>query len=287
MKLINHGILFLMALATVACGSTDPLEKVTFADSGKSFNLISGSSRCGSAICDGVEYYAVFDDENKKATVTISNLRLETEDEPMSFTFSELDWHFGPSSHTMQRVIEREELVPDNDFGTGHRFSDFVMVYSQANEFDPSESAGFYIRYIIDDHYTVTAFPEKILCRGTTIVMETDSGRKTVSYDTDYAVTLKAGERCSADMTITGLPVYGRTITVTGLNLTLTPRGYGLDSGSSTRVTAGRGGDGVTLLSLEATADMLDDLTIDMRLAVAGITYSVQAYLSPNLAPTR
>ncbi len=255
MKLINHGILFLMALATVACGSTDPLEKVTFAD-------------------------------NKKATVTISNLRLETEDEPMSFTFSELDWHFGPSSHTMQRVIEREELVPDNDFGTGHRFSDFVMVYSQANEFDPSESAGFYIRYIIDDHYTVTAFPEKILCRGT-IVMETDSGRKTVSYDTDYAVTLKAGERCSADMTITGLPVYGRTITVTGLNLTLTPRGYGLDSGSSTRVTAGRGGDGVTLLSLEATADMLDDLTIDMRLAVAGITYSVQAYLSPNLAPTR
>lgn len=286
MKTPGVGILFSLLVILCGCAGEDPLDKVVFADSGRSFNLISGSGRSGSAVCEGVEYYVTFDDENKRATVTISNLRLEPDDAPMTFTFSNLDWEFGPSSHISQRVIDIPEVYPDNNGGESHTFTDFIMVYSQANEYDPHNSDGFYIHYRVDSRYEITAYPQTMLCQGTTRVVDIAAGSDQIDYNTLYRLTLSTEPELSADIAITSLPVYGRRIDVDikSVRLGLFRRGYTLEY-CAAHTSASSPAVPVRISGLTASADLLDRLVMEMELNVVGRDYRVYAYLSPNLNP--
>jgi len=288
MKFIRLCILLVIASLASACGGEDPIGKLVFADSGKSFNLISGLSKGASVVCDGVGYSAIFDDVNLTAVITISNFRLDSGDEPVTFTFSNVDWVFGTASHVSQRVIQASRLVPDDDFGTAHVFTDFIMVYSQANEFDKFGSDGFYVSYTVDGSYTVMAYPEQMLCQGTTRVVDLATGRDAISYKTKYHLTLSAGHECCADMNITELPMLQgvSSMSLSSVDVTLTRAGYDMLSASSTRFIA-HGQADAGLESLVASADMLGELNIEMRFIIGGTPYKLEAYLTPNLSPAR
>ncbi|MDE7410717.1 MAG: hypothetical protein K2M94_01605 [Paramuribaculum sp.] len=287
MKLINYGIL-LIALLFTACADRDPLEKIVTGSSGEMFNMVSTlKGRTGARVVNGVEYYATFNDEEKTATVTISNLRLSPEDEPLAFTFSGLEWKFGHSNHTLQRVIEVGRLIPDDDFGTGYEFDDFMLIYVQANEFDTHNSAGFFVKYKINGVYSVIAYPNEMLCQGSTLVRDL-AGDETseVSYDTQYIVNLYPGADSKATVDISGLAIDGENVdmTIAGLALDLTDDGYSLGADSSSEADISSSVDGLRLLQFDAQADLLTRLVITMDLSIGGKDYAVTASLTPNLS---
>lgn len=284
MKLLNTGILFLALLLT-ACADRDPLEKIVNGNSGEMFSLItSKKGRAGIHIVDGVEYFATFNDEDKKATVIISNLRLADDDEPRSFTFSGLDWKFGNSNHTLQRVIEIDRLVPDDDFGTGYVFEDFVMIYSHGNEFDSHNSSGFFVSYKING-MSVMAYPHRMLCQGTTMVRDADGGNSDVSYDTNYEVNFLTSGEGEARIDITGLNIDGHItdISLSGLKLDFVDGGYDLSVGT-TGMDVDSSLPGVTVTQFEGHAELLTRLVIVMDLTYGNHDYVVTATLTPNLS---
>lgn len=284
MKLLNTGILFLALLLT-ACADRDPLEKIVNGNSGEMFSLItSKKGRAGTLVVDGVKYYATFNDEEKKATVTISNLRLADDDEPLAFTFSGLDWKFGNSNHTLQRVIEIDRLVPDDDFGTGYVFEDFVMIYSHGNEFDSHNSSGFFVSYKVNG-VSVMAYPHRMLCQGTTMVREAGGDNSDVSYDTNYEVNIITSGVGEAVVDITGLNIgtHSVDLSVSGLKLELADGGYDLSVGTSgVDVESSLAGVGIT--QFEGHADLLTRLVITMDLTFENQNYAVTATLTPNLS---
>lgn len=284
MKLLNTGILFLALLLT-ACADRDPLEKIVNGNSGEMFSLItSKKGRAGTLVVDGVKYYATFNDEEKKATVTISNLRLADDDEPLAFTFSGLDWKFGNSNHTLQRVIEIDRLVPDDDFGTGYVFEDFVMIYSHGNEFDSHNSSGFFVSYKVNG-VSVMAYPHRMLCQGTTMVREAGGDNSDVSYDTNYEVNIITSGVGEAVVDITGLNIgtHSVDLSVSGLKLELVDGGYDLSVGTSgVDVESSLAGVGIT--QFEGHADLLTRLVITMDLTFENQNYAVTATLTPNLS---
>lgn len=284
MKLLNTGILFLALLLT-ACADRDPLEKIVNGNSGEMFSLItSKKGRAGTLVVDGVEYYATFNDEDKKATVTISNLRLADDDEPLAFTFSGLDWKFGNSNHTLQRVIEIDRLVPDDDFGTGYVFEDFVMIYSHSNEFDSHNSSGFFVFYKVNG-VSVMAYPHRMLCQGTTMVREAGGDNSDVSYDTNYEVNIITSGAGEAVVDITGLNIgtHSVDLSVSGLKLELVDGGYDLSVGTS-GVDVESSLAGVSVTQFEGHADLLTRLVITMDLTFENQNYAVTATLTPNLS---
>lgn len=241
-------------------------------------------SRSAANIFDDVTYAIVFDDTKRVANLTISNLRVEDEQIPMTLTFTDVPMSYTPNRHEKERIIKADVLVSDFPATQGVAITDVEIVYTKSNDLDPNNTSGIYARYVVDEKYQVTAYPYNILADGTTRVDENVDGQEYIDYNTVYHINLDPST-LTADMTVEGLPVSGRktSLSITGLRMSLIENGYVLASDNRTRCD----GDGIVeLKSLSAEARLRDELRLEIYLSVDGIPYRISGFLTPNLSKT-
>ncbi|MBD5351021.1 MAG: hypothetical protein HDR89_09090 [Bacteroides sp.] len=295
MKRLLIYLLPLLALSVGSCRSSEPFDNITRAATPQAFNYVTaaGGARVASSVCDDVSYYIVFDDENRTANITISNLRTPANDQPMTLTFMDCDMSYTSNNHSKERIVKADVLVSNAPAGSGEgvAITDATFIYTESNDLDPNGIDGIYARFTIDGTYTVTAYPYHVFADGTTRIDNLTSGTTAIDYDPVYTLDLDP-DAMTATLKVYGLDLgIGEDIgamTISRLKLTLTDGGYGLASDASTVMTLSQySGDPhqqITLESLTATAELRDELRITMHLTAGDTSFTIAAFLGSNLS---
>jgi len=284
MKTARLLIIFIFPFAALcACRSEDPFKKVVFADSPEMFNFITPVGRSSSSyIVDNVSYNIAFDDDKKKATVTINNLKLSANVPGEIMTFSNVDWNYVSGSHETQRAI-RVPMMSSDSPGNGFTLTDVEIIYSESNESSNVPTAGFYASYVVNGAYSVLSYPYKIYADGTTTV-RTDKYimPQAVDYEPVYVLSLHP-ENMSLDMNVRNMDIDGARLdfSISGIAMTLTDEGYNLDETERTAVTA-YNGTSINVSDISGVAVLRDELNLTMTVEYMNMTYYIEAYLSPD-----
>lgn len=275
-------LIFVSVLFLMGCRSEEPFRHVVFADSPEMFNFVTPSGRTKAFITDGVSYNIVFDDEKRMATLTINNLRFSPEEEGRIVTFSNIEWTYVAGSHEKQRAIKAPSISSDNP-GDDCTLTEVEIVYSESNELNDNPSAGFYASYTVNGIYSVLSYPYTVFAEGTTTVRsETEIMPQLVDYEPLYKLDLHPSSM-TLDMTVKDLDISGKKVgfTLRGIAMTLTDDGYTLEENESVKLTL-NGGETVLVKNVSGNAVLRDELNLVMELIHDGMTYYVEAYLSPD-----
>lgn len=285
MKPLQLFILSVCMTVFSACRSSDPFENIVSTDVPRGFNCVSvAGARSLISIFDDVTYAIVFDDTKRVANLTISNLRVDDDQPPMTLTFTDVPMSYTSDRHEKERIIKADVLVSDFPATQGIAITDVEIVYTRSNDLDPNNTSGIYARYVVDGRYQVTAYPYNMLADGMTRIDENVDGQEYIDYNTVYYIDLYPSTM-TADLAVVGLSVGGtkKALKISGLKLSLTEDGYVLESGSRTLCT----GDGVVVLkSLTSEAQLRDELRLEIFLSIDGIPYRISGFLTPNLSKT-
>lgn len=278
-------ILFL-GVALMGCRSAEPFDQITRAANPEAFNYVTSAvGRAGSQVYSDAGYYIVFDDENKLASITISNIRVPGDDTPRTLTFTDVPMDYSLNRHQVERVIEADRLISKDPVNLGMEITDVTIVYIQSNSLDPNETDGIYARYTIDGLYTVTAYPYKIFAEGTTRVDDLQSKSTSYDYKTAYSIDLNP-DNMTASLTISGLVLGAQIsdVTISGLQFAITDNGYRLEMIPSTSVNSTDATcRDLTIDNLTVDAQLRGELRLDMRVVANGFDYQVAAFTSSNL----
>lgn len=270
------------ALTLGACRKSEPFDNIVRAENPEAFNYVTDAAGRGSgAVFDDAGYYFVFDDDNRTANITISNLRLNEFDESRTLTFSDVPMDFTSDRHETERMVKADVLVATDPVNAGTAITDVTIIYTKSNDLDPNGTGGIFARYTVDGRYTVTAYPYKVFSDGTTRVDNITDGGETIDYHATYALNLDPHNGGEAMLRINGLKLGGNTynLTIEPLVFHITDAGYTLESTASTTCKGGA----VTLKKLSATAGLRSELKIDMPMEAVGKEYRVAAFLTSNL----
>lgn len=273
----------LLAVILAGCRSNEPFDNIVTAVNPDAFNYVTSTGgRANPAVFGDAGYYIVFDDDQRIANLTISNLRVSDSDEPMTLSFSRVPMTYSSDSHEKERVIMAETLVPDNPDGPSVTLSDVLIVYSHTNSLDPNRTDGIYARFTVNGRYTVTAYPYRMLADGTTRIDCLTDGKQQIEYEPVYGLRLDPAT-LTASLVVKSLDLAGveRRIVIRDLTLGFVDNGYTLSMSGATVCAADKGA--VKLVSVSGTAELRTELKIDMVLSVDGADYRVAAFLSPNL----
>lgn len=280
LQIFASSILFTLILGS--CRSDEPFKHVVFADSPEMFNFVLPSGRTAAFITDNVSYNIVFDDEKRKATLTINNLRCSPEEEGTIVTFSDVDWTYVEGSHEKQRSISRPMLVSDSP-GDGYNLTDVEIIYSESNELNRNPSAGFYASYTVNGAYSVMSYPYIVYAEGTTTVKtEGDVMPQLVDYSPLYKLDLRPSVM-KLDISVKDMEIAGERLdfSISGIGMSLTDDGYTLDGNDIIHVEMSNG-KAVEVRDISGVAVLRDQLELVMELVYEGKTYNVEAFLSPD-----
>lgn len=283
MKTIRPLLVLCFALALLAgCRGEDPLAKFVTAVDVRSFNYVSSQGRSAVVMPD-VGYAATFDDDNRTASLTISNLAMTSDETPVTLMFDDVEWTYRLDVPGKARMIKADELIPSNvETSGGITLKDVVIVYFEASAADENHSHGFYIHYYVNGVYEVTAFPYDMQSAGATRVRDESTGVETVDYDTEFALTLDP-EAMTASMTVAGLDGPVESLSVEGMGLTLSNTGFGLSQKERTSWQAVPAGTDAEISDITVAADETGSMEVDFVLTVNGGDYRVTAFLYSNL----
>ena len=274
----------LLGLFVTGCRSSEPFDKITRAATPEAFNYVAPlSSRAASTVYNDAGYYIVFDDENKVASVTISNLRVPGYDQPRTLTFVDVPMDYTSNNHMVERMIKAESLVSHDPINGGTEITDVTIVYIQSNSLDPNPTDGIYARFVIDGAYLVTAYPYDVFGEGTTRIDDLENLTTAYDYNTTYHLTLDPSTM-TADMEVANLSVGGwkGNVTVKGLKLTLVDDGYEVEFGPSTSVDAEIP---LEIDRFSGVADLRKRLDIDFDLRAQGVgEFRIASFLTPVLS---
>lgn len=284
MKTARLLIIFIFPLAALcACRSEDPFKKVVFADSPEMFNLITPVGRSSSSyIVNNVSYNIAFDDDKKKATVTINDLKMSANAPGEIVTFSNVDWNYVPGSHETQRAIRVPIMSPDSP-GNGSTLTDVEIIYSESNKLSNVPTAGFYASYVVNGAYSVVSYPYIIYADGTTTVRtDNDIMPQTVDYEPVYVLSLHP-ESMSLDMNVRNIDIDGERLdfSISGITMILTDEGYNLDETEWTAITASNG-TSINVSDIAGVAVLRDELNLTMIVEYMNTMYYIEAYLAPD-----
>ena len=291
MKRMLIYIMLSTLLAVAGCRSAEPFDNITRAASPTAFNYVTATNgaRIGASVYDDVSYYIVFDDENRTANITISNLNTPGRDEPLTLTFKDCEMTYTANNHSKERIVKADVLVSNSPVGSGVVITNATFVYTESNKLDPNGIDGIYARFTIDDVYTVTAYPYHIFADGTTRIDNLSDGSSTIDYVPVYAIDINP-DAMTASLKICNLTLNGaaKEISISPLRFVLTENGYGLEMTSETKfkISGADNDEAIGLESISAEAILLDELKIDMRLNVEGTVMDVAAFLTSNLSKT-
>lgn len=275
-----------LAVISSGCRSSEPFDQITRAANPQAFNYVTNSvGRAAPRVYSDAGYYIVFDDENKLASITISNIRVPGSDVARTLTFTDVPMDYSHNSHQVERVIEADRLISKDPVNIGMEITDVTIVYIQSNSLDPNDTDGIYARYIIDGIYTVTAYPYRIYAEGTTRVDDLQSMSTSYDYKTTYSIDLDP-DNLSASIRISGL-VLGSSlpdITVSQLQFAIIDNGYRLEMTPETKVSAmGSTECDLAVDDLTVNAMLRGELRLDMRVSENGSSYQVAAFTTSNL----
>lgn len=278
-------VIVLLSAFLAGCRSEDPLRHFVVADSPEMFNVVTPLSGRGTpSVVDGVRYDIAFDDVERIAVVTISNLRCAEHEEGVNAVFSDIEFTYGPGSHQKQRIIERDQMNSLTDPGAAVTLSDVTFVYTESNALNSIGASGFYAEFTVDGLYRVLAYPYVVYADGTTVVRKTGTAEgEAIDYDPVYTVRLNPDDK-SADVDIRGLTLDGRKcdVTICGLVLKLLPDGYSLQKTDLTDVVFSSP-EPVELVDFNANALLRDELNINMSIKIGDRQFAVEAFLSPDM----
>lgn len=282
MRTTARFMLFLLLIVIMGCRSPEPLDNIVRAEASRSFNYVSLiGQKLSSVICDDVGYYIVFDDDKRKANITITNLHFPDMDEAMTLTFTDVDMTYTGNRHEKQRIIRAEVLVSSDPVTEGVAITDVIIVYTHANTLDPNGNDGIYARYTVDGRYTVTAYPYYIFADGTTVVDNLSDRTQLIDYWPTYKIWLSPGNM-TAKLFVYGLNLGGTLVDLSygPLRLTIDDSGYSLTELPSTRLVGAEKMESFTL-----SARLLDKLKVDFVVTdESAILYRVSGFLTPNLS---
>lgn len=273
-------LILLIAVAIAGCRSSEPFDNIVKADNTLAFNVVSVTgSRSGVAIYDDASYYAVFDDDNLTASITVRNLRVRESDAPRTLTFSDVPMRFSRNSHEVERVIEAENLVSTDPVSRGTTITDVTIVYTESNDLDPNGTGGIYARFTVDGQYIVTAYPYDIFADGTTRIDNLLSGEQAIDYNPTYELHLDPSDM-TATLYIENLKIGNQihSFSIRPLALKLTDDGYALELMPESASI----GEPV-IQSFTADACLRAELKITMLLTVGDQNYRVASFLTPDL----
>ncbi len=284
-------IISTIALVATGCRGSEPFDNITRAATPRAFNYVTASNgaRIGSSIYDDVSYYIVFDDENRTANITISNLQTPDSSEPMTLTFKDCEMTYTSNNHSKQRIVKADVLVSNSPIGAGTAITDATFIYTESNALDPNGIDGIYAKFTVDGFYTITAYPYHIFADGTTRIDNLTDATTAIDYSPVYTLDIDP-DAMTAQLRIYGLELGDSkgNITVSNLKFALTDGGYMFEAGSGSVMTVSgysqEASKAITLESLTATAGLLDELRISMRLNDGTTSFEVDAFLSSNLS---
>lgn len=275
-------LIFVSVLFMIGCRNEEPFRHVVFADSPEMFNYVTPSDRTKAFITDGVSYNIVFDDEKKRASLTINNLRFSPEEEGRIVTFSNIEWTYIAGSHEKQRAIKVLSISSDNP-GDDCTLTEVEIIYSESNALNGNPSAGFYASYTVNGIYSVQSYPYTVFAEGTTTVRsEKEIMPQLVDYEPLYKLDMHPSSM-TLDMTVRDLEIGGKKIgfTLRGIAMALTDNGYTLEANKSVELTS-NGGETLIVKNVSGNAVLRDELNLVMELICDGMTYYVEGYLSPD-----
>lgn len=274
-------LILLLLIAAIGCRSSEPLDNIVRADNSHAFNVVSMTgARSGIEVFDDASYYAVFDDDNLTAEITVRNLRVRESDTPLTLTFSDVPMRFSRNSHEIERVVEVDNLVSTDPVSRGTTITDVTIVYTESNDLNPNGTGGIYARFVVDGQYVVTAYPYNIFADGTTRIDNVSSGHQYIDYKPTYELHLDP-KNMTATLNVENLKLDNESysFSISRLALRLTDDGYTLTLQPGTTC------DGVpSVKSFTATADLRTELKIDMTLVAGGKSYDVASFLTPDLS---
>ena len=283
MKTVQLFLYTALVLIISGCRGSEPLDNIVRASNPKAFNYVVPISQRGvSDIQENVGYYIVFDDEAMKANITIANLLLPGESQPMTMTFTDVDMGDSFNNHVGQRVVRSDVLISSDPVTSGFTITDVTFVYSTTNSLDPNDLNGIYARYTVNGQYVVTAYPYNIIADGTTRIDNLTEGGEFIDYTPCYRIVFDP-ERMLADVYTSGLTVGGEVcdFSIRGVRLNLTEDGYTLVSCEKTIVGSETG---VDVVDFSAEADLLDELRLRFTLKNDSGEFDVAAFLLPSLS---
>lgn len=279
MRDLSIFITMLSAYILGSCSKSEPFDNVVMAEATGMFNYVTSVSRVSDGVVsEDVGYLIVFDDESRLCNITISNLRLSSGGEPHIYTFTDVPWDFDQNRPEVTRVIELEALTGRDGAGEV-TLTDVMMMFVQSNGMSRYGGDGLVAEYVVNGMYKVMAYPYETIGQGTTRVDH--EGDESVDYEVAYYVQLDP-RTMTSDVEIGGLELDGvkHDFAVSDLKLTLTPAGYELSADAATAVV---GLTGVSLDDFLATADLTDELKVDMTLRASdGRVWRVAAFLVHN-----
>lgn len=283
MKTIRPLIVLCVAAGLLAgCRSDDPLAKFVTAVDVCSFNYVSSQGR-SAVVMPEVGYAATFDDENRTASLTVSNFAVSAGDTPVTLMFDDVEWTYRLDVPGKARMIKADELIPSNvETSGGITLKDVTIVYFEASAADENHSRGFYIHYFVNGVYEVTAFPYAMQSTGATRVRDEATGAETVDYDTEFALTLDP-DAMTASMIATGLDGPVESLRIEGMGLVLSNKGFSLSQKERTSWQAVPSGPDTEISDITVTADESGAMEVEFVLTVAGSDYRVTAFLYSNL----
>lgn len=279
--------ILLLSVGLASCRSDEPFKNVVFADSPDMFNVVTpvDGSRGVAQVVGGVTYHIAFDDEHRNASLTISNLKVSPDDEGIIVTFPEVEWTYEPGSHEKRRIIEAPELHSSAGLGGDLTITDVVIIFTQSNTLSDEKTSGFYASYVVDGRYCIVSYPFTAYSRGTTAVSLVGSTERRIDYAPTYVVSFDPSTM-TANLSVEKLTLGGRQLgfTIDRLRLTLTDDGYRLMSTSNTRIVGSAYAAALPQIAGEvnATAELRNELDLDMTLSFCGADYHVEAFLTPD-----
>lgn len=283
-------ILLLGAMQLFAsCSSSEPNDNITVAVQPRMFSLVNDESRSGSSATtlDDVAYSIVYDDNTKECNLTISNIALgDNPEDPEILYFEKVPWKYPVRQAGKALIIDEPAVTGKNHAGAEVTLTDVLIVYYQTNNMQQYACSGLYARYTVNSRYQVTAFPYGVLAQGTTVSIS-ETTEKKIDYEAIYELNFfpSIGE---ADLKIVGLqPGEGLSaldVTIKRLGFTLTDDGYSLSMLPSTTVEVDGGASDFALAAFEGEADLRDQLKLRYTVSAADKYFSIEAFLTPNLA---
>ena len=283
MKTIRPLIISCLAAALLAgCRSEDPLAKFVTAVDVRSFNYVSSQGRSAVVMSD-VGYAATFDDDNRTASLTVSNLAVSPGETPVTLVFEDVEWTYRLDVPGKARMIKADELVPSNvETSGGITLKDVVIVYFEAAAADENGSRGFYIHYKINGVYEVTAYPYAMQSAGATRVRAEATGAETVDYDAEFAIVLDP-VAMTASMEVRGLDGPIERFAAEGMELTLSNTGFSLAQKECTSWHAEPSVGAVEISDISVVAAETGAMKVEFVVEAADGSYRVTAFLYSNL----
>lgn len=274
------------ALTMVSCGGDenddDPVD-LTVASSPKAFNYVTTVGNAAGFVSDAPRYEVVFDNNSKKAVVTMENIKLSESDEPKSYRFIDVPWTQGDGGKA--KVIDVKSIVPDGYSNVVFDELD-IIYYGEEKMIDNVDCRGLAVEYEVNGTANVTMVPYRMVCGGTTETLNTMTSKKFVSTKTVYTIDLDPSTM-TADVTVSNasfdaaMPAL-RDMLFEDVNLVLSDGGFELHSPQFIPSIAGTPYPSYAISNFYVDAEFDSDMELRFRCMKV---FSVEADLSSIYSP--